>query len=120
MTTKVASVPKKPNDDASVSIDALDYAQTKAAIREAENRVTQLREHQQSLETAYGHGLHWKEAAKNPITSDEGVPCAWLSSHRIVNLSKGVDAHKLELSVNGRRFTHVHETPDGVWVYRLQ
>lgn len=126
MTTKkqddsASKTTDAPVDAATDPIDAMVYEDVKAEIAVTANRLSRLQARKAVLEESYARGDHWKDAAKTPLTSDEGISYASLSSHRIVNLTDQTDklnAHRLELHVAGRIYTHVEETSDGQWIYR--
>ena len=51
--------------------------------------------------------------------TDEGVRYEVLDHETVVNLAADTyDAHRRELHIQGRAFTHVADTPSGAWIYR--
>lgn len=87
-------------------------------LAEAKARVRELTEQIEATTAAEAVGA---APALGDVTSDEGMPCAWLSAqyNLIVNLSTDAyDAKRRELHVNGRAFQHVAETSEGRWIYR--
>ena len=51
--------------------------------------------------------------------TDEGVRYEVLDHETVINLAADTyDAHRRELHIQGRAFTHVSDTPSGAWIYR--
>lgn len=124
MTTKAKDA-KDKGDDVDLTTDAIDsltYEDVKAEIAATTNRLSRLQTRKAFLEENYARSGNWKEAAKTPLISDDGISYARVSTHRIVNLTDPTDklnAHRLELHVDGKVYTHVEETSEGQWIYRF-
>ena len=58
-------------------------------------------------------------AVEAECRTDEGVRYEVIDHETVINLAADTyDAHRRELHIHGRAFTHVSDTPSGAWIYR--
>lgn len=121
----ITSEPGKPIPPDALIDDPLadlSYEDTKKEIAEHTQRIGVLKAHLERLEWAYNRSDNWKDTLEDPpLKSDEGIAYTRVSTHRIVNLTDQedkVNAHRLELHVDSKVYTHVEETSTGEWIYR--